>query len=631
LRSAQPLFCLVLIICSVHAYAQFELTPVPRTNSHSKKNSARSKEVIPKKLPFWDDFSFARGSEPVDSLWANGSNSVWLNNGIGINPPSLGVITFDGLDSLGQPYNVNDILAKGFADNLISQPIRLDLIDSLLRPTVYISFYYQIKGRGELPDAGDLLRLQMLDSAGSWLTVWSMENDNTQQTDQFYQAVVAVPVAEDQFFFHDKFQFRFQNFARLSGPYDTWNLDYVYLNQGRSETDTSYPDRTLSNPLTSLFKEYYAIPVKHFLKNPDTLLNHAKFTMYNLRADNDQPLNYNNTIEVKNFVKGNIIVHKDLLDSAESVGSVKGLTQKTAAVKTPPPLDFFSSDADSLEINFELSLSTKDNVVPVNNGDYDVAKYAPVDFRWNDTTRTNYLLSNYYAYDDGTAEYGAGIKGFGVEVMYRFDMAAEVDTLVGINFYFPRFGDETTQLIQLQVYNDLTGTQASTLYSESATVQRSEQNKFIKYSLDRFVIVQKTFYIGWKQNTATAISVGLDKNTDASNKIYFNTSGTWEQDSTTRGSLMIRPVFGKGGAIVGLPENSIVKRVYPNPNKGSFFLAAQAENIKVYDLTGREIDFYSESLISEQRIDLTTHLSGIYIVRYLLDEKINTEKIIVQK
>ncbi|HEY5825668.1 MAG TPA: T9SS type A sorting domain-containing protein [Cyclobacteriaceae bacterium] len=623
-------YLLFFLLCSLSGFGQFTLTPILRDNSPSHNVNSRSKETTPKKLPFWDDFSFTKGFRPADSLWQFGQ-SVWLNNGIGINPPSLGVVTFDGLDSLGKPYNINDVLAKGFADRLVSQPVQLDLVDPAQRATVYISFFYQLKGRGELPDAGDMLRLSFLNKSGVWETVWSMENDNTQQTDVFYPVIIAVPANDDRFF-HDKFQFRFQNFARLSGPYDAWNLDYVYLNQGRSETDTSFPDRTLSRPLTSLLSDYYSIPVKHSLKDPASLLSHAEFTMYNLRVDNNQPLNYFNTVTVRNFIGEDILINKDLLDSAETVGSVEGLQTKTASVKTLPPADFFSPDADSLEIDLELSLSTKDNVAPADNGDYIAAKYAPVDFRWNDTTRTHYRLSNYYAYDDGTAEYGAGIRGFGVQVMYRFEMkTTEPDTLVGVRIYFPRFGDESSQLIQLQIFQDLEGTGASTLYVEPITVQRSESNQFVNYKFARFVGVQGSFYLGWKQNTSAAISVGLDKNTDSSNKIFYNLGGAWEKDSNTTGSLMIRPVFGKGGLIVGLPERKSTIPVYPNPTNGVFFLSPLATQLRVIDLTGREINFQSEHSEEHQRVDLGTAPTGIYVVRYRINESIRTEKIILQK
>jgi hypothetical protein len=127
------------LLCSLSGFGQFTLTPVLRNNTAKQGVTSRAKETTPKKLPFWDDFSFAEGPTPVDSLWQFGQ-SVWLNNGIGINPPSLGVVTFDGLDSIGNPYNINDVLAKGFADHLVSQPVKLDLVDPTQRPSVYISF-----------------------------------------------------------------------------------------------------------------------------------------------------------------------------------------------------------------------------------------------------------------------------------------------------------------------------------------------------------------------------------------------------------------------------------------------------------------------------------------------------------
>ena len=120
----------------------------------SPKTSARTKEVTPLTLPFWDDFSFSEIKYyPSEKLWQQ-SKSVWVNDGIGINAPSLKVATFDGLDSNGKPYSINDVLAKGKADSLVSNPIQLDLVSVAQRGTVYLSFYYQFRGNGEPPYRG---------------------------------------------------------------------------------------------------------------------------------------------------------------------------------------------------------------------------------------------------------------------------------------------------------------------------------------------------------------------------------------------------------------------------------------------------------------------------------------------
>src|SRR5690349_16824209 len=240
--------------------AQLVQVPLPRSpeKTSQAKPNARTKSVL--NLPFWDDFSKGTSSIPSSDNWASGQ-SVWVNNSMGINPPSISVATFDGVDSLGRPYSVTDVLAKGFADKLESHPIDLTLVPLADRNSVFISFYYQLKGLGELPDAGDKLILEFKKKDTHWEEVWSAENDGLIPTDTFTQVTVAIA---DTTFYHQAFQFRFKNFARLSGPYDTWHLDYIYVNKGRTATDTSYPDRTIVTPLTSIFKTYRAIPITHF-------------------------------------------------------------------------------------------------------------------------------------------------------------------------------------------------------------------------------------------------------------------------------------------------------------------------------------------------------------------------------
>ncbi|NJN43108.1 MAG: hypothetical protein HC811_13655, partial [Flammeovirgaceae bacterium] len=270
--------------------AQFIIVPIERSELWSKEVvNARQQSLTAMPLPFWDDFSFSQTPfYPNDTLWEN-SNSVILSDGLGINLPSHKVGSFDGLDSVGRPYNVNDILAKGFADKLISRPLRLDLVDPSERTGVYLSFYFQYRGNGEPPDPGDQLILSFKGSDGVWYTVETYEDDESYMSDVFYQQVVQV---SGDIYFHDDFQFRFQNKGRISGPYDTWNIDYIYLNKGRTLSDTSYPDRTISSSLTSPFSGYWAIPVRHYFVNPGAQVGTPSFEIYNLRVGNNQPLNY---------------------------------------------------------------------------------------------------------------------------------------------------------------------------------------------------------------------------------------------------------------------------------------------------------------------------------------------------
>jgi hypothetical protein len=631
LRSSISFFLFALIaLHSFQMQAQIELVPLSISSSNKSLPSARTQEVKPKKLPFWDDFSFVNTTFPQDSLWQFGK-TVWVNNGLGINPPSLGVVTFDGLDSLGKPYNVNDVLAKGYADKLTSQPIKMDLVDPAQRSTVYISFYYQAKGRGEAPDTGDLLRLQFRNKTGGWETIWSVENNVSLDPNVFYNVILPVPVTDDRFFY-DSFRFRFQNFARLSGKFDTWNIDYVYLNKDRSASDANYPDRSITTKLTPLFGQYTSLPLKHFLSTTNQV-SKPNFIIYSSCPGDFQPISFYSSADLSLFKNGIKTTSNIQLENASNNAvTVSGLGRTSVVLNVLPDLITNGQGTDSMNVKLNVLINSDDETIQ-SNAVCDPSRYPLIDFRVNDTTSTVYTLSNYYAYDDGTAEYGAGVNQPGAQLMYKFDMkTTEPETIGAVQMYFPRFGDETSQVIQLQILKDLEGTLGSTLYAETVPVQRSEQDKFsAPIPLNRFVTVSGSFYVGWKQNTATVIPVGLDKNTDSGDNIYFNTNGVWEQNTNVRGSLMIRPIFGKGGPNVGLEEEMFGSKPYPNPNKGNFFLPGAAESIKIFDGTGRDIAFAEERSGNEKSIQLQSAGTGLYIVHYFMNGAKRSEKIIVRQ
>jgi hypothetical protein len=617
---------LLLAILSVGAQvacAQLSLVPIPHTSKATVNPSARTKATLA--LPFWDDFSETELSAPSPDRWYSGA-SAWVNDGLGINPPSINVASFDGVDSLGKPYSVNDVLAKGFADKLESQPIDLSLVATAERSSVFMTFYYQMKGRGELPDAGDRLILEFR-TAEKWEAVWTIENDGTLPGDVFTQVVV--PISADRFY-HDGFKFRFKNFSRLSGPYDTWHVDYIYINKGRSSSDTSYPDRSIVSPLTSVFDVYRAIPKEHFSVDKEEVMTQPSIVVHNLRVGNNQPLNYFSYAQVEEFKDGaSVLQPAQLLDSAASIGSVNSLEYKTAVVSTENLSDLLADDADSLRINLKVGLSTKDNLPPAEDGDYD-PKYAPIDFRLNDTTRAEYWLSSYYAYDDGSAEYGAALNQPGAQVAYEFTLVGvEAAYIKSLQLYFPRFGDETSQVIELRIWSNLLEQESSVLYKEVVTLQRTDENNFWLKKLTQAVRVSNKFYVGWRQSSAAVIAVGFDKNTNSSNRIHFNINGTWEQNSLLAGSLMIRPVFLRAedepdtdpDPIDGVEETTsdIGRLPFPNPSTGAFVIPGHVTDIVLLDISGRHVGINIVEAYEETQVTLANPTPGIYVVRYLRD------------
>jgi len=637
----------ILISVAGNTIAQLREYTIPENHkdtryNKSTKTTSRTKALSAIALPLWDDFSYASESlfYPYDTIWESGK-SVWVNNGRGISSPSIGVATFDGIDSLGKPYSVNDILAKGIGDRLVSRPLRMDLVEVTNRASVYLSFYFQFRGNGEPPDAGDQLIVSIKNDKGKWDIFKTIENDGTFVDSIFYPVII--PVIGDQYF-HDSFQFRFESFGRLSGPYDTWNLDYVYINQGRTSDDTSYPDRTITSTLTSLFKTYYAMPLRHFLIDPTTSLVKPSVPVFNLKSKNDidpnsppdeQPFNYTTTAIITTVkskeVTDSVLVNLDI--KQEPGFNISPIAVQVLTVKTLPDPSLFSATADSIHVMFKLGLSTKDNQTPAQDGDYNEVKYQPIDFRYNDTIRASYILSDYYAYDDGTAEYGASLVQPGSRLAYLFDLNTnKLDTIVRVDFYFPKFGDESSQVMELQILRDLTNAPGSLLYTENITIQRSQQNKIWRHTLSRPIGVNKLFYISLKQNSSAIIAIGLDKNTESGDKMFFNSNGTWSKNVNVKGSLMIRPAFGKGDSVTTAVHEpkEIAKRAYPNPSSGIFFVPASSELVHIFDLTGRTIDFEESMEGDMKRIEIKSPARGIYLLKIFRREEVYTQRIMVR-
>lgn len=629
----------MLFALGIPATAQLVEFPLPsyRASSRSNKAASRTQAVAdPTFLPFWDDFS-ASDTLLQDSLWLYGQ-SVTLNNGLGIRPPSKNVVSFDGADSLGKPYNINDVLAKGFADRLTSQPIRMDLVAPGDRPSVYFSFFYQLQGRGEPPDPGDQLLVAFRAQDGTWETVFTIETGPTLATDEFVQVIL--PVTEARYFY-DAFQFRIFNYARLSGPYDTWNVDYLFLNKGRSATDNRFPDRTVSRSFSSLFSDFYAMPVRHFLEDVNANLAHPTTELYNLlefdygtTSPHSQPILYTTSATISWRIDGTDSTEVIGLDTSQSPGAdLDGLTFLPVTLNTVPSASDFNLNSDSIHIRLSFGFTSKDNVLPgpPDDGDYDPVKYSPIEFRYNDSLRADYVLSSYYAYDDGVAEYAAGLNQAGSFLAFLFETKTQnSDTLTYVDIYFPEFGDNTNQSLLLQLRTALDDIDTPPLFEQLIVVNRTTKNKFTRYALTRPVHVGSTYYVGWKQISNASIPVGLDKNNDNGDKIYYSVNGTWVQNTLVHGSIMVRPGYGKGDGVVTSLEAPISPVLYPNPTHGECRMRGRPDHIEAFDISGRSLALDVVPLGDETQLLFPSSTQGLVLVRMLVNGKAYTQKIIVR-
>ena len=158
------------------------------------------------------------------ALWYE--NEVFVNSTLPLKPPTIGVATFDGLDSTGYPYNkFIDPVGYGKADKLTSKYINLG---SPINPSdrVDFSFFYQPQGRGNSPESTDSLVLEFKAPGDAWQHVWSHEGTILPTDSSFTR--VTIPLKNTPYMYNG-FQFRFRNYATLSGNLDHWHIDYVII------------------------------------------------------------------------------------------------------------------------------------------------------------------------------------------------------------------------------------------------------------------------------------------------------------------------------------------------------------------------------------------------------------------
>jgi hypothetical protein len=109
--------------------------PYKNISNSSNRNARTTAEGDTLQLPFFDDFAAYTG-KPSANYWQP-EGGVYINNQFGINPPSLNVATFEGIDAAGLPYST--ITSYGYTDVLTSKPINLAGLNPATA-ALYLSF-----------------------------------------------------------------------------------------------------------------------------------------------------------------------------------------------------------------------------------------------------------------------------------------------------------------------------------------------------------------------------------------------------------------------------------------------------------------------------------------------------------
>lgn len=646
-------FALLLSIwLPVTAFAQLRKhTPARQTtdNVHILPN-VRQQAGTPLSLPFWDDFSFTTG-HPSDSLWVI-NKTVFVNDGQAIDPPSINVATFDGYNENGIPYSTVPE-ETGYRDTLESQPIDLSAVDPMYRNRIYLSFFYQAGGNSEIPDPGDFLKLEFKSTEG-WKEIYRFKVKSNADPSVFYDTAIQIqqPVPGSiPDYFHSEFQFRFTSFGKISGAYDGWHLDYVYLNRrvnddeevidedlilNEGDKNTKISDRTIASPFTTIFSNgYYSMPYSHFLQNISDNLKNPVIQLFNLAdAQLAQPVDYSLYLTITTYKENTPTVIFD--NYQETKGPMLSLPSRRHSLRLIEKISdsYFGADADSVTIFTEVGLNSGDMDDEI---DY-FSRYEPINFYKNDTISHTFTLSDYYAYDDGVAEYAMTLAAQGNQFAYRFVMDPDVsrDTLNGAYIYFPYAAGSVPPTLQIFIFPDKAGKPDSMwIYQETFPVTRTANSVFTELNFTNAILVRDTFYIGYLEpqtGDASRIRIGLDASHDTGDQMYYRNTvyHPWLQNNDLVGSAMIRPRFGAGTVLItGVEDQPNPVSIYPNPNKGEFFIKGSADNLQVISLTGQPVSFTVEHINETKKILLQGVTRGVYIIRYRVGSKVYADKILV--
>lgn len=440
--------------------------------------------------------------------------------------------------------------------------------------------------------------------------------------------------SSDDRFLDSNFRMAFVAQGRQSGAFDVWGLDYVFLRKAKLRINNnittrkvfSIPDASISAQLSGILKHYASMPLKH-IDSSTAFMDSVVVQEFDFSGE---PRTSTDVIQLR---------YDDITDGSQFIGSIDfdGLPaldndrfSVTGLMPTPSKI-VLDKSKDYLKILSTALLYNHNKDSNINN----------------DTIKTTTILSNYYAYDDGSAERALEFSGRYSELAYKFKCPSDSHQLTQVRAYFPKIiSSNSGKSFTLKVWKTISDPkngrrQDSVLYSAVKVITYPEKGAdslsgFVEFNIDSVVKVVDSFYVGYELLTADPIYTGFDlsPNINSAKNIYYNTDGDWEQYSSNEGNLMLRPVFGKyrkgGGDRKGETSFSKDYNVYPNPTQGNEVTIAGELPIKlrIYDILGGQQTNYSYDP-DAGKLNVTGLKSGIYTLKIIGPDVIVYKKIIV--
>jgi hypothetical protein len=243
----------------------------------------------------------------------------------------------------------------------------------------------------------------------------------------------------------------------------------------------------------------------------------------------------------------------------------------------------------------------------------------------NDTVVHDQWFRDYYAYDDGTAEAGYGLRASGTAgamVAMRYH-AFETDRLGGVYIYFNQVYDSLNlknYSFNLMVWDESADLPGAVLHEDENTykpVYTSTYTGFIKYEFSEPVSVSGPFFVGWKQDKEFLLNVGLDKNKRPDPHVMYFNMGSWDE-SEAPGVIMFRPfLYDSTTDIPGFQAPGKEFQVYPNPASDQIWLdlpglmEGNELSVRMYDSSGRQLQ---HTQIRSRSMDISGFPAGMYFL-----------------
>jgi len=596
-------------------------------------------DAQPLSLPFFEDFSNYTGY-PNEKLFVD--KQAFVNKTFPVFPPTIGVVTLDALNEYGEIYPHLTTVSHG-ADTLTSRYIRLDSLfrDGISRKitpadSLYFSFYFQPGGgtvagagvetsMGNQPKINDSLVLEfgytiVLNDTTStiiWDHIWSTPGFNisewTDKNPNEYFKQILIPITNEDYL-RDNFQFRFRNYASLEpqlgiagwqGNVNQWHIDYIRLDVNRNRNDVFTNDLAFVSPTTadnknsaSFLENYQAMPWKQF--QPADMKSHFVNQVANL-SDGSRTFIYKYTITrdgnvVGQYTSGTPDIRPGMREVSQEI-----LFNPPAALTGPTTYVITHVFENAAGIQYDFSTA-------------------------NDTCVFEQKFDNYYAYDDGIAEYGYCLNNqYNIAYFAMKFSLLKPDSLSAVHMWFnqTRNSENEGAVFSIIVWEDNNGFPGRELYvlEENHPYFAEEFLDFVEYTFDKKIRVEGNFWIGFKQEGNVQLNIGFDQNTDSRDFFKFNTRGKWER-SVFRGTPMMRPIFGeveKSEPICcAVSEKTVVS---PNPASDWVEITnseLRITNVEIYDMMGRNVGAtFTVAQNTGPKVTLNiSHLSkGIYFIR----------------